>query len=566
MQTITIDELRAFLRGQNIDNGIVELIVSGAMPYAFEGNGNIPYEKVQTLLQRHAPDAEIVDIPIAEAQTVIEETQDRERREREAAQATIHSVAQKQVYGQQLTPEEEELAAENPEEVSSLMSLLAMNQSPQIGWIFQGDAGLMGMSSANVDYASMWDMTREVFGYIPGVEFVDGMEYEDWKAMSMQALLATGPNELNSAIVQLYADSTGHSGNDWMMGKHKVMDVARVSEQYSLTMTQAKGLGDLGTPHDMSIDESARFWDIMERNGVATPLSLFDSDKPKADFFRLNEDPRERVSGYAGEVRPNVDARGTDYDKYMRYQTGRRAYDTMAEYNAAKAKYGSELLGTVAVIQPDLAQRLYDDPYTLTVEELKTVEGIVGAPSQYTSTTDVAGANWIQQRLLGGQETIKVDKSGAAEAARTLASSWNLPGLSDRQVNSIVNAVVGPQVAAAKAALGNPFNPTLHNGPRVVNAPSPYAAAAGKLRGSAAYKELFGNLQDGESEEGYAARFDSESQEMLGDKNLEAVRAGMRSGSRNTVGQSALMSGAGSDSSTFRGRLANLGKAFKGST
>lgn len=111
--------------------------------------------------------------------------------------------------------------------------------------------------------------------------------------------------------------------------------------------------------------------------------------------------------------------------------------------------------------------------------------------------------------------------------------------------------------------MGNPFNPSLDDSLRVVDSPSPGAATAATLRGTAEYGELFGNMADGEDELTYASRFDQESQQLLGDKNLDVVRAGMRSGSRNTVGQAVLLSGEGSDNSTFRQRLARIGEAFR---
>lgn len=239
-------------------------------------------------------------------------------------------------------------------------------------------------------------------------------------------------------------------------------------------------------------------------------------------------------------------------------------------HKAAMAKFNHGVIADVAMFDPQLALRLYNDPYSLSVEELRKALKYTSEPEEYDSA-DAIGAAWLADRLMGGGEsTVQVDKEGARAAARTLAASWNLP-VTDAVVESIVNAVSSGAAAAAKRSLGNPFKPDLSGGGvRVVDSPGPYSAAAKGLRGTDAYRDLFRHfdLGGGETEEQFAGRFSTAASSVLGPgaDTLEAAQVGMRTNDPNQVASNVLMTGKGETSSTFMGRLARLGKAFQAGT
>ena len=200
-------------------------------------------------------------------------------------------------------------------------------------------------------------------------------------------------------------------------------------------------------------------------------------------------------------------------------------------------------------------------------EELREVDEMVGGTGNWhgASAGASAQASWIESRLSGLHEVVRVDVDGAKEAARTLASSWNMPELSDSFLGHIASWTVAANLAAIRAAQGNPFRPTIQ-GPEAVNVPGPYAAAAKALRGTNEYQVLFANMQSGESEEQYASRFDSAVAKFMGESDPTLSRTGMRSGISNTVGQAAMSSGAAYESSNFMDRLTQIGTAFKEAT
>jgi len=237
------------------------------------------------------------------------------------------------------------------------------------------------------------------------------------------------------------------------------------------------------------------------------------------------------------------------------------------QFNSGMERYGSELLATVSLEDNDLANRLHNDPYSLTTEELNNVVDIIGGTDKWSGMPGLESqASWITERLMGTQQVARVDISGAKEAARTLAAAWNMPELSEAQLTQIASGQVAANLSAIRAAQGNPFKPEVGGGIKVVNLPSPYAAAAESMRGTAMYQELFQNRRSGESEEEYAQRFDRSVSKFTGDSDPALARVGMRSGDPETVGRNLMATGEGYDNSTFMERLTRLGNAFKGAT
>lgn len=486
--------------------------------------------------------------------------------------------------GRMREPEEEEseaqtstyeqvLAASRGEEVDpavqsdfaqEISQMLALDQGGAAPWIFGQSGALFGVGPDRVDFAEMWDMAVDMFGpLLEPVQRLEGESLDSWKARSMTVNLQQ-PNELNQFIVQRYADNLGHSWRQAGIHGFKIRDLVEYGESYDLDPTEALGLGMTGKAYGMDLGESARLYANLRNAGVDINIPG-SSLRQRIDLYEDEDEGEPPGRTYTGREpdRPSYDDLR---DLYMERQEQLGMGRYFRRFQEAKAEYGSEVVAHVAMHDRDLASRLFTDPWSLSVEELLNVEKYVGDPGQYSSVRDISAVNWLADRLQGGQDVIKVDIEGAREAARTLASAWNLPQLSDSMINAIAEGVVFPQIQAYKQSLGNPFNPTLSQGPATVNTPSPYAEAARQLRNSGIYGEYFADLPSGMSEEDYVGQFTSETQRLLGRRDVEAERAGMRAGDTNVVGQNILTSGEGSDSSTFRRRLAQLGEAFRAET
>lgn len=222
---------------------------------------------------------------------------------------------------------------------------------------------------------------------------------------------------------------------------------------------------------------------------------------------------------------------------------------------------GSKVLTAVAMVDPLLAQKLFDDPYQLNAEELQKVEEAVRGIS--TPEGDPQ-KNWIYSRLAGGQRvTVQTDSGAYEEAVRTLANAWGMV-VDEGAVSRIARSMISNEIAAARAQLANPFNPQLDPDPVEVFDRS--TSVEEQLRSHPEYQELFEHKSDAESEEAYAGKFAQQSAQMLGEVDTVAQRAGMRSGNTNTVGQNVLLTGRGFQSSRFQDRLVGIADAFRSMT
>lgn len=571
---MTGQEIYELLETMGLDPEVRDRIMSQVDLKMARGE-TVTYADVDAIAAGMGADLEAEGLP-PEVPDALATAQEEVERTAQEQYELAQTVAQKQETNQPLSDEERE-ALEGDSEVQSMVAqIMGRLQVRMPAWLtdpMQG--GMWSLTPDQIDYAEMWGILEEFYGdKFQGVERMPGQSYEEWASQSMQNVLANS-NQNNPAIrnvVTQYKENIGQVGDDYKIGPFDAYQVMQAADLLGLSAHQAKNLGVLGKAHGLDLTETTRLFRHTDRIGAYTTPTI-NERKPFNPYEGIWTGDRSAYEQRKAELE-SQGYRGTDWDEYARVQQGRKAYQVVTKYQGLRESYGgSEVLAIIGMKNEDLASRMYDDPYSLSMEELREAEELAGDPNEYASAFDRAGATWIQSRMTGGDAagggtTITVDRAGAAEAAKTLAAAWNMPGLSEAQVNSIVGAVVGPQIAAARKALGNPFKPDLSRGggPRVIDAPSPYAAAAEQMRGTAAYEELFGNLRDGETEEQYATRFNSESQAMLGDVDLDAARAGMRSGRRKTVGQAALMSGAGSDNSTFRQKLALLGQAFREET
>lgn len=481
-------------------------------------------------------------------------------------------------------------------EIAAWAAAYTGNVDPRtVDWMLRDQIGLT-IDSVDWDHL-YWIAMQYGADEIDLPERIAGETDQEYRTKTMLGLMQAGPNNLNSAVWQTYLESVGNWGSSFKIGDWLYTDLKAAADRNGLQLAEVTTLARSAKKTGLSVGEAAdlyswakdtgiTMWDLPGRGGYPqedlsymTPQAKMDPNMGAASGYLDLIEQQIAIARGENPQASQLPGGPVPFNGVQRDMAPKATYGGMAEgsqiisheqmmrmYRLARDKYDSETVARVAMHDSSLAERLYNDPYSLSIEELKNVDVYVGGVENIINQ-DPAGGSWLQERLLGTSgDVVQVDKDGAREAARQLAASWNMPGLSDSQLDRIVQGVVGPQLSVIKQAMGNPFNPKINDDINVVNVPSPYAVAAKDIRGTAEYRELFGQMQDGESEEQYAGRFNSESQELLGDRNLEVIRAGMRTGDRNTVGQAALLSGAGSDSSTFRQRLARLGNAFKDMT
>jgi hypothetical protein len=243
---------------------------------------------------------------------------------------------------------------------------------------------------------------------------------------------------------------------------------------------------------------------------------------------------------------------------------------------ASKLKSGQDIYGEHSLLamvharRPDYAARMadIDSLYEMSADELREVVDMLGGMQNLDQIPGAASQlSWLENRLAGVQQIVARDDEAVKQTAQDLADAWNLPGLSDGFLSELAGGFGGALQAYARAQLGNPFNPDMQVGIGSMNVPSDIGAFVEKrLRDTPEYEELFRYMREGESEEEYVRRFERESERVMGDDNVHAVRAGQRTGDVNTVGRNILASGAGYESSTFQERLARMADAFKRTT
>lgn len=492
---------------------------------------------------------------------------------------TLVAALQKEKKGEELTEAEQAVIKAAPSsEIESLLGAITGSIPMQaMQWMYR-EGNLSGVGASNIDMVAMYEIGSQIFGKEAMTEILGqfdsstGETWEMYQTRAMHELLSTGPNDMTLALVDSYAASIGHHSTQLKDNGIRVQELNRIADSYGWTYNEAKSVGLTARHHKLDPQMLARVYALAKSSNhpAIRDIEPWDDGRPRTEAeFRSSVNNKDRPPRAKKNMNPGEkDGEGHPLDQIMK--PGLSTGSVGALFKRGLDALGTEIPAMVWIFDKDLARRLVDDPYTLTIEELKKVNEYVGGAENWSlerggTATSANGANWILNRLSGARDVVKVDATGAKEAARTLAASWNLYGLTDDQLNRVVNEVAGGQLAALKAERGNPFNPAFRPA-AVVNTPSPYATAAQQLRGSAAYQELFAHLGDGEAEEAYAGRFNQESQEMVGDTNLDLARAGMRTGSRNTVGQAALASGVGFESSKFQERLKSMGNAFKGMT
>lgn len=491
-------------------------------------------------------------------------------RDREAREVLDKAIEEQKQTGQ--VSEETQAEAAQAGVTPQLQSLINANAAREQGatmlpWVM---SELPGVDATQIDLVALFDHTNSMFS-VDWMERDDLMTDDEYKRLAVMQLFRS-QNDLTTAAVRTFAEEQELHASQLVDGGISVGTITDVADKYGVQYREAKVLGIAGKVNGLEIDDAVSVYKWAKDTGIdMRELPLNKRRKrvagggpyPGYDSYKDVDVSMEETSGYYD---------GGPYPGYYSGVGGTvdivpTAGEVQRMYRKALDQYsGSVSVARVAMHSPDLAQRMFDDPYSLSIEEIREIDKMIGGV-QSIADKDPAGASWLMDRMLGSSPTkVTVNKDGIREAAKTLAASWNMTGLSDAQLDQIVNTVVGPQIAAARQSLGNPFNPKFNDGLNVINTPDALSAAKNKLRGTAEYRDLFGNLRAGETEEEYAGRFLGESEQLLGDTDPGLARAGMRSGDRNTVGQAILASGRGTDSSVFQQRLSRLGEAFRSMT
>ena len=228
-------------------------------------------------------------------------------------------------------------------------------------------------------------------------------------------------------------------------------------------------------------------------------------------------------------------------------------------------QYDSPLLAMVFAHDPDLAQRMASQWYSLSADDIERIGSYVGdidalenMPGVRTSETA-----WLRSVMEGAGNFQLVDERSVLDAARTIVGSWNMT-LGENQLQNLVGQWKSAQARVMQAQ--NPFQ-RYSQALQQVDAPQDEAAFLREtLRSTGEYGQLFGNKSNAETEEEYVSRFANQSQEFLGDQNIDAVRAGMRSGDPRAVVGSAMASGDAYESSTFRRKMVRAADVFRSMT
>lgn len=241
-------------------------------------------------------------------------------------------------------------------------------------------------------------------------------------------------------------------------------------------------------------------------------------------------------------------------------------FETAASYKHALGIYdGSQVLATIHVSDPELAEKLNSDPWSLDSGELSRVVDMLGGQEKATERANDPQVAWLLNRAAGAynaSQLATLDKTSVEESVRALAANWNMVGFED-VAESVARKMMGSAVAEARARISTPFGGVKDPVVSMTTAEDAVAHARDQFRQTDEYGELFGHLSAGESEEEYVSRFESRGQQILGDDNVAVVRNAMRTGNVNTVYQQALNTGAGDASTRFQEILARNAQVFR---
>ena len=450
------------------------------------------------------------------------------------------------------------------------------------------------------DARGLWDL-------VPGNE-PPGQDYDQWAATKFYEWYVSNQEEgsLQAQLSDTWGRAREYKPPPWTIGngKYDGYEISEIAEHLQISSEQAARVADLMAESGLDMEEGLLLWQFGRDNGLVHDIRANDSildwsyrppryegtDHEKA--AREGEIAAGEYSDQAApsqvEVAPGIfmptGPQEAPQPAYQEYQFDPEAgqdlpYGPMSiasfgrKFSENKQEFKTLIPTYVSMLDPAMARRLMDDPYSLSFDEhLKIMEWIGDDPvfKTHVMNSPMGAVQWNWLEGMGGDNTRmeSIDKEAVREATRTLISSWNLPGMSDAFVDSVANSFAAGQKVMAQQALGNPFNPQYSGtvDTILVDEPSDRTAHAKKrVRETGEYQKYFTNKGD-LSEEEYVNRFESVSQNMFGQSNKDSVRAGMIGGERKDVAAHGIASGEFKESSTFQGRLARLVDAFRSET
>ncbi len=436
----------------------------------------------------------------------------------------VITAAEKIRRGEELSPEELKALGESPGAEDRLDRLIDELGGDELAynWVYRWVT--MGSLDSNEALIQFYESLIEINSQLELPEEATDAE----KVETVKDLLARGRESTD--ILNALMDWGGQTGNYSATQKTDDvlnLDITKIMERLGVRWERATTVGR-----------------VAQANEIA-PLAL-------ADIWGNYGFKEGQIVPVTGEEQLGGDHR--DFKKIKRglgdvarlYKQGLGLYDQ------------SHLLAAIHISNPQLAQRLRDDPYSLDSGELQSAldyagEGREGDPQM----------NWVKTRLAGGYRASgEVDKESMRNAVQVLADGWNLTG-TEAVAAALTTELVSDAVARAQANLPNPFGP-LEQGTKITDTIRDQAAAVKRrLRETGEYKELFEHLSSGESEEEFVRRFESRSEQVLGDDLVGVVRNAMRSGDPNAVFQQALHTPVGDTSTRFQEILARNAQVFR---
>ena len=255
--------------------------------------------------------------------------------------------------------------------------------------------------------------------------------------------------------------------------------------------------------------------------------------------------------------------------------------------NEAEQKYGDWTLAFISAGgRDDLAQKLWNDPWSLTPEERNTLGQMITEGRWSPQDAAAAGLFVNPEKFSfimglatgeagggGGGQTITVpDHAGLQESYRDIFRGLMLRDPTDEELSAYSSSI--QSITAARFRSETRSRNSLRNDPapdvdRIVESVDPQGRALQGIRNSAEYQRLYERRRPGESEQDYQQRIAAPSTRLFsgtgGDVATGDIREGMLSGDAGTTtGRTFFGTGSAGDNSSFEERMARLGDSLKG--
>ena len=256
---------------------------------------------------------------------------------------------------------------------------------------------------------------------------------------------------------------------------------------------------------------------------------------------------------------------------------------------------GREVFALIHAVDPALARNLHLNAYSLSVDEIDRVQGILKDFSRHSAQNGTPPApgdlSVIDQLQPGGfeEEVRETKPESVRESYRNLYKEWFLKDPSEQDLDEFtdhfdkqledyqrqkVDAIPSPWEATGDWSPGTSGAPGAPMGVRKpdtpgfeVQQPDVSVSARRYLRSEDMYQALFDKMPGHMSEEDYVTSMTQAATTSMGGSAGamagESIRAGMATGDPSAVARHALLSGQGRTSSTFNERLARAAKIFE---